>query len=51
VKALLTRNFQGGRVCTALKHMSVQELETLTEMIGRLNDAARNETTFAERFG
>jgi DNA-binding MarR family transcriptional regulator len=39
-RAQLTRNFQSGRVCTALKRMGVGDLEVLTKMIGRLNDAA-----------
>jgi DNA-binding MarR family transcriptional regulator len=42
-KAQITRNFQAGRVCSALKRMSVQELEVLTEMIGRLNAVASTE--------
>jgi DNA-binding MarR family transcriptional regulator len=40
IKAQITRNFQSGRVCSALKRMSVGELEVLTEMIGRLNAVA-----------
>jgi DNA-binding MarR family transcriptional regulator len=39
-KTLMTRNFRSGRVCSALKRMSVQELQVLTEMIGRLNAVA-----------
>jgi DNA-binding MarR family transcriptional regulator len=42
-KAQMTRNFQSGRVCSALKRMSAQELEVLTEMIGRLNAVASTE--------
>jgi DNA-binding MarR family transcriptional regulator len=41
IVALITENFRRERVCTALQQMGVRELETLTEMIGRLNDAAR----------
>jgi DNA-binding MarR family transcriptional regulator len=40
LKTQITCNFQSGRVCSALKRMSVQELEALTEMIGRLNAMA-----------
>ena len=43
LKTQMTRNFQSGRVCSALKRMSVHELEVLTEMIGRLNLAANTE--------
>jgi DNA-binding MarR family transcriptional regulator len=43
LKAQMTRNFQGGRVCSALKRMSVRELEVLTEMIGRLNAEVNTE--------
>ena len=39
-KALMTRAFQSGRVCSALKQMSVVEVEMLTKMIGRLNAEA-----------
>jgi DNA-binding MarR family transcriptional regulator len=42
-KALLTQNFQLGRVCSALKELSVSELETLTKMIGHLNAVAKTE--------
>ena len=44
VKTQITRNFQRGRVCSALKRMSVNELEGLTEMIRRLNAAAEAES-------
>ena len=44
LKAQMTRNFQSGRVCSALKRMSVAELEVLTEMIGRLNAVASTES-------
>jgi DNA-binding MarR family transcriptional regulator len=50
MRAQMTRNFQAGRVCTALKRMHVQELEALTEMIGRLNDVARAEASVAASF-
>jgi DNA-binding MarR family transcriptional regulator len=44
VKAQMTRSFQSGRVCSALKRMSLEELEILTEMIGRLNAEANTES-------
>jgi DNA-binding MarR family transcriptional regulator len=43
VTTQITRNFQRGRVCSALKRMSRQELEVLTEMIRRLNAVADTE--------
>jgi DNA-binding MarR family transcriptional regulator len=40
-KELISRNFQSGRVCSALKQLSLQQLEMLTEMIRRLNETVK----------
>jgi DNA-binding MarR family transcriptional regulator len=45
MKESIRRNFQSARVCTALKQMSLQQLETLTDIIQRLNAAVKMDTT------
>jgi DNA-binding MarR family transcriptional regulator len=42
-KEQITKNFRSGRVCSALKQLSLQQLETLTEMIRSLNEAVKAE--------
>jgi len=42
-KELIRKNFRNGRVCSALKQLSLQQLETLTEMLRSLNEAVKAE--------
>jgi DNA-binding MarR family transcriptional regulator len=43
VATQLTENFRSGPVCTALKQMSVRQLEALSETFDRLNSAVKTE--------
>jgi MarR family transcriptional regulator, transcriptional regulator for hemolysin len=43
MKAQLTEIFRNGRVCTALKRMDTPELEALSEVIDRLNNAVKTD--------
>lgn len=39
----LMQTFRNARVCTALKRLDVQQLDAMTEMLNRLNDAVRTD--------
>jgi DNA-binding MarR family transcriptional regulator len=39
----ILETFRNERVCTALKQMSVQQLEAMTEIIGALNDSVKTD--------
>jgi|SRR5271156_1164341 len=41
----MLERFRGGRVFTALRNLNLQQLETMTEMINRLNEAVKTDAS------